>query len=382
MSVGVDAEVIVVGAGPAGSSTARGLASQGVNVLLVDRDSFPRYKTCGGGIIGVTRSCVPPGMPIRDDIHNATFTLKGGKSRTRESLTPIMSTVVREEFDTWLLEEAVEAGATFLSGVSVRSFVANDEYATLELADKTRFTARYVVDASGTSSRIARQVGVDLKSIDLGLELELASDPTDDRWRSRIHLDWGPIPGSYGWVFPKGNSLTVGVIGAKGEPDGLRRYLSDFVRQVGLMDAEVLKDSGHLTRCRTHRSPVGGKRVLLAGDAAGLLEPWTREGLSYATRSGAMAAEALAMVIRRRAADEVALQIYRDQLESSLLPEMRAGFEALRAFERHPEIFHMLIADTAVGWKYFGRITSGDTTIARAMRHVVVRRSIGLLGRI
>ena len=79
------------------------------------------------------------------------------------------------------------------------------------------------------------------------------------------------------------------MIAAKGDPTATRAYLADLVRQLGLDGLRVLHDSGHLTRCRTPTSPLGTGRMLLAGDAAGLLEPWTREGISFAVRSGELA---------------------------------------------------------------------------------------------
>ena len=83
--------------------------------------------------------------------------------------------------------------------------------------------------------------------------------------------------------------LTVGVITAKGHPAETKKYLTDFVAQQRLSHLPVVRESGHQTRCRTEDSPLGLGRVLVAGDAAGLLEPWTREGISYAVRSGRLA---------------------------------------------------------------------------------------------
>ena len=123
--------------------------------------------------------------------------------------------------------------------------------------------------------------------MDLGLELEIAvPDAIARRWAGRILLDWGAIPASYGWVFPKGDRLTVGVIAARGQGEETKAYLREFVAPAWPRPGfEVVQDSGHLTRCRSDRSPLRKGRVLLAGDAAGLLEPWTREGISFALRS-------------------------------------------------------------------------------------------------
>lgn len=381
MAVGLDADIVVVGAGPAGSTAARTLAERGVHVILLDRATFPRYKTCGGGIIGVTRACVPPGIPVSDDIYRASFTVGGSGFRTRESATPIMSTVTREDFDSWLLEQAIEEGAEFHPSTAVHSVSIGDSEVAVQTSNRGLLTARYVIDASGTNSRIAKQIGIELQTVDFGLELELLVPESESKWVNQIHLDWGPIPGSYGWLFPKGRTYTVGVIGQKKYGGQLRTYLADFSRQLGVDHLVLERSSGHQTRCRSSRSPLADRRVLFAGDAAGLMEPWTREGISFATRSGKYAGEVLALAATRQIREAAVPQVYVQRLEETLLPEMRAGFDALRAFERHPKVFHSLIASTPMGWKYFTRITTGDTSLARAMRHASVRTAVGLLNR-
>lgn len=382
MTVNVDAEVLVIGAGPAGSTAARTLAERGADVLLVDREDFPRYKTCGGGIIGVTRSHMPPGMPVREEIFKATFSLKGRRVRTRKSSNPFMATASREDLDDWLLKEAIEAGAKFLASTMVQTMSAHDDYVEVITKKGESIRSRFLIDGSGTSSRISRQIGVELRAVDLGLELEILNSPTDDHWRNQIHLDWGPLPGSYGWLFPKGESLTVGVISQKGNPKELHTYLSNFVRQLGLEGLPVLKDSGHLTRCRSIRSPLGKQRVLLTGDSAGLLEPWTREGISFAVRSGRAAGETIARAIHFGLPADAVARAYSERLSTSILTEMSAGFKALEAFKRHPEVFHGLMAYSPFGWKYFTRITTGNTNLARAMRHPSARIAVDAISRI
>jgi flavin-dependent dehydrogenase len=110
--------------------------------------------------------------------------------------------------------------------------------------------------------------------------------------------------------------------------------------------------------------------VLLAGDAAGLLEPWTREGISFATRSGALAGAAAV------GGPSGMVERYRAALARELLPEMAAGERALRAFERRPAVFHELIGSTPVGWRAFERVVRGETTLARAVEHRSVRAAL------
>jgi geranylgeranyl reductase family protein len=369
-------DVVIVGAGPAGGSAALAAAEAGARTLVLERSSFPRYKTCGGGLIGVTLDVLPDGLdvPVRQEIVAATFSHRGGDVRRLDAGTRILSLTDRADFDDALLARAVAAGAVVRHGVTVSSVAEEDGVVVLATGDGP-VRARHVVGADGSASRLGRHVGVVLDQIDLGLEVEL--DAAGDAWRGRIHIDWGPIPGSYAWVFPKGDRLTVGVISRKGTPDRTRAYLKAFLREQGLQDAKVVQESGHLTRCRAPGSPLGRGRVLVCGDAAGLLEPWTREGISYAVRSGALAGRAAARAARGEIPD--ARAEYTAGIEATLAPEMRAGALFLTAFERHPRTVHRLLTRTPWGRRLFCRITLGETTLARVARHRTARLALRAL---
>src|ERR1700683_5343302 len=212
-----------------------------------------------------------------------------------------------------------------------------------------------MIGAEGSASVTARHVGVTLGQVDLGLEAEVAvPPPLRQRWRGRVLLDWGRSPGSYAWIFPKDDRLTVGVIAARGTGDGTRRYLQDFLDHHGLASFARIQDSGHITRCRTGTSPLRKGRVLVAGDAAGLLEAWTREGISFALRSGALAGAIGAQAAKRsgpaeadRTPDE-----YTTAISAALIPEMLAGYRLLSALGRHRSVFHRGLA-TPKGWRLF-----------------------------
>src|SRR5262249_47500470 len=138
-------------------------------------------------------------------------------------------------------------------------------------------------------------VGVAYQQVDLGLEGELpVPAPVGHRWHGRVLLDWGDIPGAYAWVFPKGDKLTVGRSAAPGAGEQHRGYRAGFPGPIGLDGVGPEQDSGHLPRCRSADSPLRGGDVIVVGDAAGLLDPWTREGISHALRSGALAGAAVA----------------------------------------------------------------------------------------
>jgi geranylgeranyl reductase family protein len=318
-------------------------------------------------------------VPARDQVRAATVTLDGRRAFTREERDPLLAMVTREEFDDALRRAAAAAGATVRQRSPVRGITQDDAHACARLADGTSVCARVLVGADGSSGISARYVGVRYEQVDLGLELEIAvPPPLADQWRGRILLDWGPIPGSYGWVFPKGDRLTVGVIASRGQGERTRCYLRDFTARLGLASFEPDQDSGHLTRCRSDGSPVRSGRVLAAGDAAGLLEPWTREGISFALRSGMLAGTAAAQAATANEHPEQALGRYEAALEQELIPEMAAGRRLLAAFKRHPGAFHAGLA-TAKGWRIFAGFCRSETTWQALVGHRQARLALSLL---
>jgi geranylgeranyl reductase family protein len=368
-------DVAVVGGGPAGLAAARASASAGAHTVVFERAVHPRYKTCGGGLLGTSLvlAAAHIDVPARDTVSAITFTDDGRRSITRHAGDrPVITLVQRADFDHAWYQAALSAGAKILQNTQVRNLVDTPDAVRIILADGTVATAGVVVGADGSAGVTSRHVGVTFDQQDLGLEVELAATPTDQSvWRGRVLLDWGHSPGSYGWVFPKGDQLTVGVIMAKGRGTETKRYLSAFLTRLGLADREVLRDSGHLTRCRAVDAPLGSGRVLVAGDAAGLLEPWTREGISYALRSGSWAGE----VAARGSLDD-----YPAMVHERLVPDMIAGRRLLRVFSRHRHLMHTVMT-SPLGWRAFQAFCRGDLSMAEAAAHPGVRAALAILGR-
>ncbi|GIM95284.1 geranylgeranyl reductase family protein [Paractinoplanes toevensis] len=367
-------DVAVIGGGPAGLAAAYTSAKAGARTVVLERATHPRYKTCGGGLIGTSLAIAESHIqvPGRDTIDAVTFTRNGRRTFTRHARRrPLLTMVRRDDFDHAWYESAVAAGATVRQNSQVRSLTQTDEAVTVTLVDGTEIAAGAVVGADGSAGITSRHVGVTFEQQDLGLEVEIAATEQDRRqWRGRVLLDWGPHPGSYGWVFPKDDELTVGVIMTKGHGAETKQYLQDFVARLGLTDRKVVRDSGHLTRCRRPDSPLRHGRVIVAGDAAGLLEPWTREGISFALRSGTAAGAAAA------AGD---LPAYERQVAEELVPEMTAGRRMLAAYSRRPLLVHAAMA-TPVGWRAFEMFCRGEIAMAEVIRQPVIRAAVSLLG--
>lgn len=367
-------DVAVIGAGPAGLAAASAAAAAGARAIVLERAEHPRYKTCGGGLIGASRAAAGGliDVPARDQITAATITLRGGQEFTRSAAGPFLAMVVREEFDAALLKRAEENGAEIRQRAQVRAIEQADGHAVVRLSDGTEVAARAVIGADGSSGVAARHVGAEFDQVDLGLEVEIAvPDDIAAQWRGRVLLDWGKIPASYGWVFPKGDRLTVGVIAARGQGEATKAYLREFTARLGLSGYEAVHDSGHLTRCRTDASPLRKGRVIVAGDAAGLLDPWTREGISFALRSGALAGEYAA---------KGDLDGYVAAVNAVLVPDMRAGRTLLSAFTRHTGTFHRGLASPK-GWGAFMKICRSEVSLAELVARPSARVSLAVLNR-
>ncbi|MFE6689453.1 geranylgeranyl reductase family protein [Streptomyces sp. NPDC057743] len=386
-------DVVVVGGGPAGASAAHAAACTGRRVLLLEKAELPRYKTCGGGIIGPSRDSLPPGfqLPLRDRVHAVTFSLNGRLARTRRSKHMLFGLINRPEFDAALVESAKEAGARVRTGVTVSRVeqhgvnVPDRRTVAVVLGDGEVVLARAVVGADGSASRIGAHVGVKVDQVDLGLEAEIPVPETvAEDWAGRVLIDWGPMPGSYGWVFPKGDTLTVGVISARGEGAATKRYLEDFIGRLGLAGFEPKISSGHLTRCRADDSPLSRGRVLVCGDAAGLLEPWTREGISFALRSGRQAGEWAVRIAEAHDAVDARRQAlnYAFAIKAGLGVEMGVGRRMLALFARRPGMFHAALTGFRPVWRAFAKITRGTTTLGELVRtHPLARRALDAVDR-
>jgi len=379
-------DVAVIGGGPAGLAAASASAAAGARTVVLERAEHPRYKTCGGGLLGVSLAAVAGQieLPVRDKITSATFTLRGGQEFARSNPEPLLAMVMREEFDAALLGRAEGNGAVVRQQVQVRAIDQADGRATARLADGSAVTATVLIGADGSSGVSARHVGAEFAQVDLGLELEIAVPAAIGRpWAGRLLLDWGEIPGSYGWVFPKGDRLTVGVIAARGQGDATKAYLREFVGRLGLGGYPAVRDSGHLTRCRTEGSPLRRGHVIVAGDAAGLLEPWTREGISFALRSGALAGEyaAKAATAGDPASTASSLDGYSAAINAVLVPDMRAGRVLLSAFTRHPGTFHKGLS-TAKGWGAFVKLCRSERSFAELVNRPAARLALSLISRL
>ncbi|MBI3803880.1 MAG: geranylgeranyl reductase family protein [Nitrospirae bacterium] len=375
-------DVIVVGGGPAGSTTARECAVRGLSVLLLDKAAFPRDKPCGGGITLRAARLLPFDLaPVTErSISGLDLTFSRRAGFARDADRPLFHLVQRSRFDHFLVEQAVKCGATLREGMPLRS-MERDRGGIVVRAGGETFEGRTLVAADGANGETAKQAGLTLPRWRIiAMEGNITPNgPFPDRWRRRGGIDLGGVAGGYHWLFPKGDHLNIGIGGLPSVGSTLRRRLEAAVRAYGFDPAALWGVRAATIPIRRPDAPLVEGHLLLVGDAAGLADLLTGEGIYGAIWSGRAAAHHLAAYL---AGETPTLQGYREEIERALLPELQIAFQMWAFFHFAPVVAANLLWRRSagkvcrlIGWTRFCRLIQGED------RYIDLKNDFGLLWR-
>jgi geranylgeranyl reductase family protein len=352
-------DAIVVGAGPAGSTAALRLARGGARVLLFDRARFPRDKPCGGGLTyrAVRELPVSVDSVVEDVVDRFELGLRYGSRFERRSEGPLILMTQRRRLDAHLAEQAAAAGADFRDGVRATALELSGEGGTVRF-DGTAASAPVVLGADGVNGLTARALGL-AGTRRHGVALEGNVPYVHARAREHRGLavvELGTVPGGYAWIFPKGDHVNVGVGGWESEGPRLREHLERACAAYGLPSERLESLRGYRLPMRRSRDRAVHGRALLIGDAAGLVDPLSGDGIYEALISARLASEAALDLLAGRADT---LESYQPALDAALARTLAASWKAKLALERFPRLVFG-IARLPLVWGFTAAFLRGD----------------------
>lgn len=318
-------DCVVVGAGPGGSIFARNAARKGLKTLIIEKESLPRYKTCGGGLTPAVKNLLDFDYSpvIGRKVGGVAFLSRDESGMVSYPDSMPVDMVVRSDFDHFLVKQAQSAGATLIEKTAVVSVSESRDNVVVETANGDKISALIAVGADGARSIVARAAGFSNRGYG-GIAVEAEIFPRDpaivDEYGGHSIFGFGFIPGNgYGWVFPKKDHFSVGIGTSNARMPGLIPIYKRFVERFDfLKDAEEGKRRGwFIPYCRSSET-VNTRRICLVGDSAHLVDPFSGEGIYHTILSGIIGADVVSDelgkkgYLSRRYSREIRKQITRD----------------------------------------------------------------------
>jgi geranylgeranyl reductase family protein len=306
-----DFNVIIVGGGPAGSTAARRMAQKGLNVLVIDKENFPRVKPCAGGVIELVRQTLDfsiDDVVQREVYGHHLFSPSGTKVDTTQN-EKSGCLVMRDEFDDLLLRKARDAGAEVREGVKINQVRQDSNGIFVTTSQGETLSAEFLVGADGINSTVAKGIGFydgwkkDAAAVCIEVEAEVGEEAVEricgvpyDKNGVALHIYFGTVPYGYIWCFPKRSILSLGAGCRQDLAKNMRGHFSHWLEQFkknNEIDPTIVSDTSARVPYSGARKKTVIGRTVIVGDAAGFVSPFSGEGLSMAVMSGILASSAV-----------------------------------------------------------------------------------------
>jgi len=361
-------DCLVVGAGPAGSSAAEALAAAGLSVCLVEKQRLPRRKVCAGGLPPKTVALLPPdlgGIPRRE-VSAVRFTHGGTGEFVHRSPSALMTVVERAAFDEWLARRAAAAGADLREECGCRALRGDDRGVVADTVAGT-VTARAAVLATGACGQVEVPRRIQGRGrVATALQADVDFDAAGPLAEA-VGCDFGMSPCQIAWSFPGPRTLAVGVLTFELKAHGLMTCLQRQMRRLGFADKDGEVHGGALAVWRGQRR-FSAPGILLAGDAAGLVNPLTGAGIRRAILSGRLAARTIVENLNLGRLPE---RGFDRAMRRSFSPGFTRASLLAKAFYAAPALWYRLAVTSRRGTSLMERLLTGRASYDRIFRDML-----------
>ena len=385
-------DVVIVGAGPSGSTAAKCLAEKEVKVLLIDKKKFPRDKPCGGGLPTRVLKRFPYVIDLIDSISYGSITYSSSlKYRLKiQRDKPLIATILRKNFDYGLVKIAVAKGVDFLDEKTVTDIKILKDKAIIILEDGEKVESEIVIGADGARSAIVEKSNLVKNTDDICVSLVQEQTMLEEQLKKyfsekrTIHI-FIKIQGiaGYGWIFPKKKHVSVGIGEFESAVDKSKPKTN--LKEIYEKYIDTLKENNILPRDFKIENPKGSTlpvfplektfadRVLLCGDAAGFINSITGEGIYYAMTSGEIAANVIDEALKANDTSERFLSKYQKLWKDEFGKDLKLFGRFNKQWGKDSEKFVRLLTKDKKLAKLTMGVTGGQISISRYRLAIIFR---------
>ncbi len=297
----MDTQVIIIGAGPSGMAAAHALTNNNIPCIVIDKQTFPRNKLCAGGVTQKAKEILDQ-LDLKEEFNgentivSSRFSLNVGYKHIKNINTQSSTHLVdRYEFDEYLVNTYKNKGGKILEGTKVESI--DPENNTIRLSNNQTLKYQYLIGADGATGITKSLINKDFRTNGFCLQIEINREeysyPND-----KISLYYGIIPYGYGWIFPKKNHITVGFGANYNDKIDYKQEFDKFLKHLGIAYDKKDVKGAFVPFGEYIKHPIDkDNTIILIGDAAGLADPISGEGIYYSLLSGIKSADTITKAI-------------------------------------------------------------------------------------
>ncbi len=370
-------DCIIVGAGPAGGTAAYHLAKKGRSVLVLEKETLPRYKPCGGGVSPVVAEWFDfdfsPAISLKVNTVRYTWNMEDVVLADLQTPEPIWM-VRRDIFDHYLIQQAQKQGAELWDSTEVQGIEFQSDHWQMNTEDGP-VSGKYLIAADGAKGPMARWLGFKDRKRQLGGALE-AEAMTEIENPETVHFEFGLVKNGYIWNFPKADGYSIGIGAFRGgERQDLRAIVTEYSKMFGV-DFKSIRQHGHPLCLWSGDQTLHTQNALLAGEAACVVDPFTAEGIRPSMFSGLKASEAIDAALSGQGD---ALEKYSEVIATEWGADMKWAQRLASVFYRVPKFGYQIGVKRPSATRRMGQLLSGEVGYKDVANSAIQRLSKGII---